>query len=141
MKRGRTLKKIYFICIGNSSRSQMAEGFAKHFGKDLLEARSGGTRPAKKVSTKSVEAMNEIGIDISEQTPKEMDFDYAKASDLVIVMGCGAEKMCPTWLVSKSENWDLEDTKGEDLEFHRKVRDQIKKKILELIERIKTDKL
>ncbi|MBD3191015.1 MAG: arsenate reductase ArsC [Candidatus Heimdallarchaeota archaeon] len=119
----------------------MAEGFAKHYGKELLEARSGGTNPAETVSSKSVEAMKEIGIDISQQFPKELDFDYAKASDLVIVMGCGAEKMCPAWLVSKSENWDLEDTKGEALEFHQKVRDQIKERILELIERIKTGNL
>ncbi|MHA1155320.1 MAG: arsenate reductase ArsC [Candidatus Heimdallarchaeota archaeon] len=134
------MKRIYFLCIGNTSRSQMAEGFAKHFSKGLVEVKSGGTKPASKVSSKALMVMKEIGIDISNHYPKKMDIEFAKQSDLVIIMGCGAEKMCPAWVVSKSENWDLEDTQDQEIDFYRKIRDSIKTHVLELLESITKEK-
>ncbi len=134
------MKRIYFLCIGNSSRSQIAEGYAKQLGKDLIEVKSGGTKPALKISSKAILAMEEVGIDISNHYPKEIDFEYAKQSDLVVIMGCGAEKMCPAWVVSKSENWALEDTKDTDIEFYRKTRESIKIHVQELLERMLKEK-
>ncbi len=116
----------------------MAEGFARHLGKDVLEVQSAGTKPADKISSNAVEVMKEIGIDISSQYPKKIDFEYAKTADFVIIMGCGAENMCPAWFITKSENWDLEDPKGQNIEFYRKVRDEIKERILNLLSTIQT---
>ena len=134
------MKRIYFLCIGNSSRSQIAEGYAKQLGKDLIEVKSGGTKPASKVSSKAILVMKEEGIDLSNHYPKKIDFEFAKQSDLVVIMGCGAEKMCPAWVVSKSENWVLEDTKDTDIEFYRKTRDIIKTYVQELLERMIKEK-
>lgn len=134
------MKRIYFLCIGNSSRSQIAEGYAKQLGKDLIEVKSGGTKPASKVSSKAILVMKEEGIDLSNHYPKKIDFKFAKQSDLVVIMGCGAEKMCPAWVVSKSENWALEDTKDTDIEFYRKTRDTIKTYVQELLERMIKEK-
>ncbi|NHJ84084.1 MAG: arsenate reductase ArsC [Asgard group archaeon] len=132
-------KQVYFICIGNSGRSQIAEGFAKHYGSEYLLAQSAGTKPADKISTNAILVMEEIGIDISNQFPKQIDLDYAQNCDLAIIMGCGAEKMCPVWLISKSENWDLEDPHGQNIEFYREIRDEIKNRVLDLIERAKNN--
>jgi len=114
----------------------MAEGFTRVLGAGIIDARSGGTRPAPRVSKNAVLVMKELGIDISKQSPKQLDFSYAKECDLVIIMGCGAEKMCPAWVVSKSENWALVDPKEQDLVVYRKIRDTIKRRIMELIKRI-----
>ncbi|HUT82925.1 MAG TPA: arsenate reductase ArsC [Candidatus Bathyarchaeia archaeon] len=130
------MKKAYFICIGNSGRSQIAEGYAKHFGQGILEVQSAGTKPADRISSNAVEVMKEDDIDISSQYPKKIDFEYAKTADYVIIMGCGAENMCPAWFITKSENWDLEDPHGQNIEFYRIIRDEIKKRVLDLIENI-----
>ncbi|MHA1212442.1 MAG: arsenate reductase ArsC [Candidatus Heimdallarchaeota archaeon] len=133
------MQSVYFICIGNSARSQMAEGFAKHFGSEILLAKSGGTKPADNISTNAIEVMQELAIDISSYYPKELDLEFAKTSDLVIIMGCGAEKMCPVWVISKSVNWDLLDPHGQNIQMYRTSRDEIKKRVLELIEQAKKD--
>ena len=134
------MKQIYFLCIGNSSRSQIAEGYAKQLGKGLIKVKSGGTKPASKVSSNAILVMKEDGIDLSNHYPKKMDIEFAKQFDFVVIMGCGAEKMCPAWVVIKSENCDLEDTKDQDVDFYRKTRDSIKMHVLELLERIKKEK-
>ncbi|RLI64652.1 MAG: hypothetical protein DRO63_07370, partial [Candidatus Gerdarchaeota archaeon] len=121
---------------GNSARSQMAEAFVKHLAQGLLEARSGGTKPAPKVSRNAIAVMKELGLDISDQFPKQLDFEYARNADLVVIMGCGAERMCPAWLVSKSENWALDDPREQDLPLYRKIRDEIKRRVEELIARV-----
>lgn len=135
------MKKIYFLCIGNSARSQMAEGFAKTMGKNFFEVKSGGTKPASRVSSRAIKVMKEIDIDISNQKTKELDTSYAKKCDLVVIMGSNAENMCPAWILSKSENWNLADPKDQDLEFFRKQRDKIKAEIEKLIIKIKKGKI
>jgi len=128
-------KKVMFICVGNSCRSQMAEGFARHLGKDRVEAMSAGTVPAEMVAPKAIEVMAEKGIDISMQMPKMLDLELALSCDRVITMGCDAKDMCPAPLVKRlGEDWGLEDPMGKGIEKYRKVRDLIEKKVQHLLE-------
>lgn len=130
--------KIAFICVGNSCRSQMAEGFARHYLKKLagfnIQIYSAGTHPAGFIMPLTVAAMEERGIDISDQYPKtisEIPADF----DLVFTMGCNVD--CP-YLPSKfRSDWGLEDPVGKSIEFYRKTRDKIELKIRALTRIIK----
>lgn len=128
--------KVAFVCVGNSCRSQMAEGFAKHYGKDLIEVYSAGTDIAKEVNPLAIAVMKEVGIDISSHFPKTI-FDIPKEVDFLITMGCGVE--CPFIPCKVKEDWGLPDPAGKPIEEFRKVRDEIEKKVLDLIERIKKE--
>ena len=109
----------------------MAEGFAKEFGKGIIEVRSGGTEEGHQVDPLAIEVMKERGIDISKQESKKVDsWDWA---DRLIVMGCDAEDSCPAFIIPKLENWDLDNPKGKPIEEYRRVRDLIEEKIAELI--------
>ncbi|MCG3216877.1 MAG: arsenate reductase ArsC [Candidatus Heimdallarchaeota archaeon] len=124
--------RILFVCVHNSCRSQMAEGFAKMIGKNKIEVRSGGTEEGHQVDPLAIEIMLEKGIDISNQKSKIVDFwEWA---DRIIVMGCDAEESCPVSVSSKLENWDLDNPKGKPLEEYRRVRDEIEIKMKKLIE-------
>ena len=126
------MKKVLFICVHNSCRSQIAEGFGRILGKGIIEVQSGGTEKGSQVDPLAVKVMSEIGIDISNQTTKVVEsWDWA---DRMIVMGCDAEDACPALIVPKLENWDLDNPKGKPIEEYRKVRDLIKEKVLALIE-------
>ena len=130
------MKRILFVCVGNSCRSQMAEGFAKHYGKGKVEVKSAGTKPASQVSGKGTTVMAEEGVDISFQYPKglsDSDFDWA---DKVVLMGCGVE--CPNVgsISEKVEDWGIDDPVGQPIEFYREIRDKIKKKVIDLLDRI-----
>lgn len=128
------VKRVYFVCVGNSCRSQMAEGFARNLGQNVLEVRSGGTRPATHVSRKAIEVMDEVGIDISDQQPEGLDEDWAETSDYLIAMGCDVEQGCPTPLYARMADWDLDDPVDEPLEVHREIRDEIKRRVEGLVE-------
>lgn len=128
--------RVAFVCVGNSCRSQMAEGFARHYGKDLIEIYSAGTDIAKEVNPLAITVMKEVGIDISSHFPKTI-FDIPKEVDFLITMGCGVE--CPFIPCKVKEDWGLPDPAGKPIEEFRKVRDEIEKKVLELIERIKEE--
>lgn len=128
--------RVAFVCVGNSCRSQIAEGFAKHYGKDLIEVYSAGTDIAKEVNPLAIEVMKEVGIDISSHFPKTI-FDIPKEVDFLITMGCGVE--CPFIPCKVKEDWGLPDPAGKPIEEFRKVRDEIEKKVLELLERIKKE--
>ena len=117
--------KLLFVCVGNSCRSQMAEGIARSLGH---EAASAGTHPATVVSSNAVLACAEIGIDISNQQPKSVDNFFADDWDMVISMGCGVS--CPAMKID--EDWDLEDPVGQTIEVFRKTRDAIRDRILRL---------
>ena len=112
----------------------MAEAFAKHLGKGVIEAESAGTLPAEDVHPVVVMAMRERGIDISTNKPKQLSPRMLKEADRIIVMGCGAEGVCPANLLDKVEDWDLEDPKGLPLEEVRVIRDQIECKVRKLID-------
>lgn len=128
------MKRVYFVCVGNSCRSQMAEGFARELGQNVLEVKSGGTRPASKVADQAVEVMREVGIDISDQTPKGLDEDWAELSDYVIAMGCDVEEGCPADLYERMVDWDLDDPKGAEIGTYREIRDEIESRVRDLVE-------
>ena len=124
---------VLFICVGNSCRSQMAEGLMRHHSKGEVEALSAGTRPASQVSGKATEVMRERGIDISTQRPKAIDMELVAEVDRLISMGCGVEGSCPVDLYDKMEDWGLEDPYGQGIEKYREVRDKIEAKVKGLL--------
>ena len=128
-------KKILFICVGNSCRSQMAEGFANHYGEGKIEVTSAGTRPAASVNLSAVEVMKERGIDISGHKPKLLTLALLEDADITVSMGCGVKESCPVPLVD-CEDWGLEDPYGQSTDKYREIRDLIEEKVKELIRNI-----
>lgn len=126
------VKKLLFVCVGNACRSQMAEGFARHFGKGKVEAYSAGSRPAGFIAPEAVQTMKERGIDISGQTSKSMEEFRGREFDVVITMGCG--DACP-WMPAKLRlDWQIPDPIGKDADFFRMVRDRIESLVNGLLE-------
>jgi protein-tyrosine-phosphatase len=123
------MKKILFVCVENSGRSQIAEAFVKTYGKGKVEAMSAGTMPAKEVNPIVVEIMLEKGIDLSGNTPKLITNQMVQEADMIIVMGCSAEGFCPAPLLNKVVDWGIEDPKGKPVEKVREIRDEIEKKV------------
>jgi arsenate reductase len=127
------LKKILFVCVENAGRSQMAEGFAKHYGNGKVEAMSAGTMPSKEINPLVIQVMQEKGIDISKNKPKQVTMQMVQNADAIIVMGCSAQGFCPEPLLGKVVDWNIEDPKGKPLEKVREIRDKIEKKVEELL--------
>ena len=118
-----SIMRLLFVCVGNSCRSQMAEGIARSLGHD---AASAGTHPATEVSPNAVLVCAEIGIDISNQQPKSVDNFSADDWDAVISMGCGVS--CPAMKID--EDWELDDPHGQSIEVFRETRDAIRDRIV-----------
>ena len=132
-------KKIIFVCVGNSCRSQMAEGFARHYAQQRgldIEIHSAGTHPAGYVHPDAIAVMREKGIDISQQFSKSVAMFDLRDFDYVIAMGCLESDICPANFHGVSEDWEIPDPIGRGLEFYRKVRDMIEEKVLSLLERL-----
>ncbi|PIW66911.1 MAG: hypothetical protein COW11_00870 [Candidatus Omnitrophica bacterium CG12_big_fil_rev_8_21_14_0_65_43_15] len=129
------MKKVLFVCIENSCRSQIAEGFAKSIGKDVLEAYSAGSKPSGKVNPTAIEVMREIGIDIAGQKSKGFLDLPVKKFDYVITLGC--KDVCPFVPASEHIEWQIADPKDSEINFFRKVRDQIRSEVEKLIQNIK----
>lgn len=127
------MKKVLFVCVENAGRSQMAEAFANNYGKGKLIASSAGVMLADRVNPAVVEAMKEKGIDISMNKPKLLTVKMTEEADKIITMGCSVEKICPAPLLKNVIDWNLDDPKGKPIEQVRKIRDEIEKRILELI--------
>jgi protein-tyrosine-phosphatase len=130
------MKKILFVCVENSARSQMAEGFAKHYGKGKVEVYSAGTNVAKEINLTVVKVMAEKGIDISKQKPKPLDIKMVERADIIITMGCSLEDVCPAPLLKKAMDWGIEGPKGKPIEKVREIRDKIERKVKELLENL-----
>ncbi len=128
------LASVMFVCVHNAGRSQMAQGFLTALAGDRVEVRSSGTMPADSVNPSAVEAMAELGIDISNQKPKILTDDDVRASDYVITMGCG--DACPFYPGKKYLDWKLDDPAGKDVASVRPIRDQIKAMVEELVAEI-----
>ncbi len=128
------LASVMFVCVHNAGRSQMAQGFLQHLAGDRVEVRSSGTMPADQVNPSAVEAMRELGIDISLAKPKVLTDEDVKASDYVITMGCG--DACPFYPGKKYLDWKLDDPAGKGVEAVRPIRDQIKKLVEQLVAEI-----
>jgi arsenate reductase (thioredoxin) len=128
------LEKVLFVCVENAGRSQMAEAFAKKYGKDKFMVSSAGNKPADKVNTLVVEAMNEKGIDISTNEPKLLTFQMAQDADLIVTMGCNDQGICPGPFFKPTVDWKLEDPKGKPIEKVRAIRDEIERQVQKLLE-------
>lgn len=125
-------KKILFVCVENAGRSQMAEGFFWKYCPSGYEPQSAGTQPTNVVNPLAVEAMKEIGIDISTQKPKTISDSMIQEAARVINMGCMDKESCPTLFVNDVVDWSIPDPKGKSLDEVRKIRDMIEKKVQEL---------
>ncbi|MGV9823587.1 arsenate reductase ArsC [Nocardia xishanensis] len=122
---------VLFVCVHNAGRSQMAAGFLTHLAGEDVEVRSAGSAPADSINPAAVEAMAELGIDISDQTPKILTFDAVETSTVVITMGCG--DTCPVFPGISYRDWVLEDPAGKGVESVRPIRDEIQKRVAELV--------
>ena len=122
---------VLFVCVHNAGRSQMAAAFLTHLAGDRVEVRSAGSAPADSINPAVVEALKEVGIDISNEQPKVLTTSAVEQSDVVITMGCG--DACPFFPGKRYLDWVLPDPAGQGVEFVRPIRDQIKKLVEELI--------
>ncbi|NUS34923.1 MAG: arsenate reductase ArsC [Pseudarthrobacter sp.] len=122
---------VLFVCVHNAGRSQMAAAFLSTLGGGEIEVRSAGSRPADKVNPAAVEAMAEVGIDLSAEIPKILTTEAVSDSDVVITMGCGDE--CPYFPGKRYEDWVLEDPAGKGVDSVRPIRDQIRSRVEALI--------
>ncbi|MFC6012030.1 arsenate reductase ArsC [Nocardia lasii] len=126
-----TKPSVLFVCVHNAGRSQMAQGFLTHLAGDAIEVRSAGSAPGNALNPAAVEAMAELGIDITTQAPKILTPDAVETSSVVITMGCG--DACPYFPGVDYRDWQLDDPAGKGMESVRPIRDEIKKRIQDLI--------
>jgi arsenate reductase (thioredoxin) len=127
------LKRVLFVCVENAGRSQMAEAFANHYGKGKIVAQSAGIKLANEVNPVAVTVMKEKGIDISANKPKMLTSQMIKDSDLIVTMGCGVGNVCPGPFPKSTIDWHLEDPKGQPAEKVREIRDEIERRVKQLI--------
>lgn len=128
------MKKVLFVCVENSNRSQMAEAFAKIHGKGKLEVYSSGSRPSGIINPKAIAAMKELGYDLTKHDSKSLDQIPQIKYDYAITMGCGDE--CPFIIATHRDDWKLEDPKHMDTIEFNKVRDEIERRVKEFIEKM-----
>ena len=122
---------VLFLCVHNAGRSQMAMGFLQHYAGDRAVAWSGGSEPGSQVNPAAIEAMKEVGIDISGEFPKPWTDEIVRAADVVITMGCG--DACPIFPGKRYEDWVLDDPAGLGVESVRPIRDEIEGRIKTLL--------
>ena len=122
---------VLFACVHNAGRSQMAAGFLTALSDGRVEVRSAGSMPADQVNPVAVQAMAEVGVDITDQQPKILTTDAVQASDVVITMGCG--DACPFYPGKRYEDWQLDDPAGQGIEAVRVIRDAIRGRVEDLI--------
>ena len=122
---------VLFVCVHNAGRSQMAAGFMTHLGQGRVEVLSAGSAPKDSINPVAVAAMAEVGIDISQNSPKVLTSEAVQQSDAVITMGCG--DACPFYPGKRYEDWVLEDPAGQGIESVRVIRDDIKLRVETLL--------
>ena len=127
---GRT-PSVLFVCVHNAGRSQMAAGWLRHLAGDRITVYSGGSEPADRINPSAVAAMAEVGIDIVEEIPKPWTDTVVRAADVVVTMGCG--DACPYFPGRRYEDWQLDDPAGQDLAAVRPIRDDIRRRVQELM--------
>ena len=123
--------EVLFVCVHNSGRSQMAAGLVQLRSQGRIRVRSAGSQPVESIDPAVIEAMGELGVDLSERFPKPLTEEAVQAADVVITMGCG--DACPIYPGKRYEDWVLDDPAGQDLETVRRIRDQIVGKVDVLI--------
>jgi arsenate reductase (thioredoxin) len=122
---------VLFVCVHNAGRSQMAAGWLRHLAGDTVEVRSAGSAPAEQINPAAVQAMAEVGIDITANTPRKLTYETAEASDVLITMGCG--DVCPVFPGKRYLDWKLDDPAGQGVEAVRPIRDAIRAKVEQLL--------
>ena len=121
----RQKKTIFFVCVENAGRSQMAEGFFRKYTPEGFEPISAGTKPTYQLNPVVVQAMNEVGVDIKQQKPKDITEEIMRNSTKIINMGCMDKSFCPTLFIPNLIDWGIEDPKGKTIEQVREIRDDI----------------
>jgi len=122
---------VLFVCVHNAGRSQMAAAFLRHHAGETVEVRSAGTTPADEIQPVVRQAMAEVGIDLGDVVPKRLEADTVEASDVVITMGCG--DACPVFPGVRYLDWDLPDPAGRPIEEVRTIRDDIGRRVADLV--------
>jgi arsenate reductase len=122
---------VLFVCVHNAGRSQMAAGWLRQLAGDTVEVRSAGSEPRDQINPTAVEAMREVGIDITGNIPQLLEYDTARTSDVIVTMGCG--DACPVFPGKRYEDWELTDPAGQPIEVVRQVRDEIRVRIDKLL--------
>jgi arsenate reductase len=123
--------EVLFVCVHNAGRSQMAAGLVRLRSEGRVHVRSAGSTPADELNPAVVEAMSEIGVDMSEEFPKPLTDEVVRAADVVITMGCG--DACPIYPGKKYEDWELDDPAGQDVATVRRIRDEIDARVQQLV--------
>lgn len=130
------MKTILFVCVENAGRSQMAEGFFNKYAPKGFRAVSAGTKPAGQINPLAVHAMKEVGIDISEQKSKIINEDLIRNSEKAVNMGCMERAECPVLFLNNAIDWGIEDPKGQPIEMIREIRDDIERRVKELVKNL-----
>lgn len=126
--------EVLFVCVHNAGRSQMAAALLDHLSEGRIHVRSAGTTPADEINRSVVEAMREIGVDISKEFPKPLTDEVVRAADVVVTMGCG--DACPVYPGKRYMDWELDDPAGQTLENVRPIRDEIERRVRALIDEL-----
>jgi arsenate reductase len=122
---------VLFVCVHNAGRSQMAAGWLRHLAGDAVEIASAGSAPAATINLMAVQAMAEVGIDIAGRTPRTLEHAAAQRADVIITMGCG--DACPVLPGKRYEDWQLDDPAGQSIETVRRIRDDIRARVENLL--------
>ena len=123
--------EVLFVCVHNAGRSQMAAGLVKLRSGGRVHVRSAGSAPGERINPAVVEAMSEVGVDLSEEFPKPLTDEVVRAADVVVTMGCG--DACPIYPGKRYEDWQLDDPAGQSIETVRRIRDEIDARVGRLV--------
>jgi len=126
--------EVLFVCAHNAGRSQMAAAILDHEAAGRVRVTSAGSQPADQLNSAVVQAMAEIGLDISGESPRRLSTDHVQSADIVITMGCG--DACPVYAGKRYLDWDLPDPTGLDLPAVRSIRDEIRRRVLALVSEV-----
>jgi protein-tyrosine-phosphatase len=126
--------QVLFVCVHNAGRSQMAAGLTQLRSGGRIDVRSAGSAPAEQVNPVAVAAMEELGVDLSQEFPKPLTDDAVREADVVIAMGCG--DACPIFPGKRYEDWTLDDPSGQDLATVRRIRDEIDERVQRLLDEL-----
>jgi arsenate reductase (thioredoxin) len=126
--------EILFLCVHNAGRSQMAAAFARQLGGDRVIVYSAGSDPGESLNAAVVDAMKEVDLDISNETPKKLTDEIVRRADVIVTMSCGDS--CPVYLGKRYVDWELEDPKGKDLNVVTRIRDEVRNRVVELLEEL-----
>ena len=125
------MPEVLFVCVHNAGRSQMAAALLDHFARGRVTVRSAGSDPGEEINPAVIAAMEEVGVDMSDEFPKPLTDEVVRAADVVITMGCG--DACPIYPGKRYEDWQLDDPAGQDLETVRRIRDEIDLRVRGLV--------